>query len=261
MQCVGFRNLRCFLLMLFYTQVLCFLLVPLAARRALLAEPALDRWATARLMALCAGWLGLMRFVRYFSRTIIGKTSAGWPSHVLLVKFQGIYDLAVRVGNEQLERQQAGAAAPQLEALQQLLRRLRRRTGGIRGFLRAGDLLGSLALVFGEPPSWRWLLPLLPGGSGDPLQPTVFDVKACEDWAALAQILHGCNATVAADQMVCAHAVGLWSKRVQALLAGAERMTSVGSLDFSEAWGSASLSKAASAPATAPPRQGAAMEL
>mmetsp|Transcript_4119 Transcript_4119/g.12046 ORF Transcript_4119/g.12046 Transcript_4119/m.12046 type:complete len:533 (+) Transcript_4119:71-1669(+) len=162
MQCVGFRNLRCFLVMLFYTQLLCFLLAPLTVRR-LLVEPALDVGAGARLAAFSAGWLALVRFVRYFTRTIVAKTSAGWPSHVLLVKYQAIFEYAVEMEKKQLDRQQAGAPAPQHQELRRLLGRLRRRGGGLRGFLRAGDLLGSLALVFGEPPSWRWLLPLLPG--------------------------------------------------------------------------------------------------
>merc|ERR1712194_629154 len=62
------------------------------------------------------------------------------------------------------------------------------------GFFRQLDTSGRhsvtmidrLMLLFGEPPSWRWLLPFQPGGSGDPLSPHLYDAAMCKKWASVA---------------------------------------------------------------------------
>merc|ERR1712232_465302 len=53
--------------------------------------------------------------------------------------------------------------------------------------------MGALAFIFGDLPSWQWMLPLVPGGEGDPFEPESCNPDACDAWAALGAELHGHN--------------------------------------------------------------------
>lgn len=228
-QCVGFRNLRCFVQMLLYTQMLCFVYVPLLLRRllqlALFMDPlaSFPLAATARFLGFGLSWVLLLRFVRGMTKMVLGKVCAGWPSQVLLLKFQSAFDHAQALEKELAKRQSASDSSPFLLELQRTLKRLRRQFGGIRGIFKANNLVRSFAGLFGAPLSWRWLLPLLPGGSGDPLRPTVFDRDACDAWAALSSLLQECHALRDAELQAQHQATGLWDERIGTWLAEAEK--------------------------------------
>lgn len=160
----------------------------------------------------------------------MGKINAGWPSLVLLSKYEGICEYT-----EWMITQRMAALKVPTEGMQNLFlafKRVKRRTGGIRGILAANNFQSSLEHVFGESLSWRWLLPLQSGGSGDPLRPSVFDANACEAWAALAIELEKECAAASADaqkqketeQEQCKQEE-IWLQRVDAMVANAQRMT------------------------------------
>merc|ERR1712070_1360011 len=104
----------CFLLMQWYTQLLLYLFVPLLIRR-LWLEPFLwkDWWAALKVVAFVAGWVQLRRLVRHFLSSILAMMSNGWPSMVLLTKFQVVADYAAWVEKQACNRMIArGSTTP-----------------------------------------------------------------------------------------------------------------------------------------------------
>merc|ERR1712129_208687 len=90
-QCIGFKNIRCFLLMQWYTQALLYSIAPLLLRRLWMYPlPWTDWWAAAKLISTCFAWYKLRQLVRYYLPSVLGKVSNGWPSLVLLTKFEDV---------------------------------------------------------------------------------------------------------------------------------------------------------------------------
>lgn len=251
-QCVGFKNIRCFLLMQLYTQLLLYLLAPLAVRRLWLEPlPWTDAWSAAKLIAFAAAWVKLRRLVRYFLSAVLGKIGRGWPSLVLLSKFQGVVQYASCVEKQACGRIAATCSATAsvgLSRLQLAIAQVHGPNNTLRGIFAATDFWSSVANVFGEPRSWRWLNPLLVGGSGDPLAPVLYDAKACEAWASLGSCLEDqCSAAVAQireqDKMAAnaarkeREARHAWSERVTAMLANAQKATEGASATVTEGCG------------------------
>merc|ERR1712039_347980 len=90
----------------------------------------------------------------------------------------------------------------------------------LRGPFKSPTITSSLAVVFGEPLSLYWLLPMRPGGSGDPLCPEIASSDACEPWADLATFLTRCGSK---EMWAKQHkAADQWSQRAKKLIAAAD---------------------------------------
>ncbi|CAK0897392.1 unnamed protein product [Prorocentrum cordatum] len=221
-ECIGFRNFRCFLVWLFYTLMLLLALVTVAIRALIVCPPA-GNWAWARFAAFVAFMLMFLQHaVSYFmysvrkviqllaaSATIAPWRITGWHSMVTWEKFRAVVieytDQAMSriksqqriISHAQLTDPQAflearaanGALHVYIQELQRCRDRLLNADGTLRGLFSAGDPVSSLSAIFGEPLSWRWILPLRPRMSGDPFTPGSYDEDACAAWEALADCL------------------------------------------------------------------------
>merc|ERR1712032_885702 len=131
------------------------------------------------------------------SHIVWQKTKSGWYSHVLLKKFELVllhaFKLKERLESNQQQLQlvkaDSGSSALLLQDLQEAcMGVVNPSTGLVLGLSGGCGHRALVEVVFGEPLSWRWLLPLR-GGSGDPLKYISFDEEACAGWARLAVVL------------------------------------------------------------------------
>eukprot|EP00747_Dinoflagellata_sp_TGD_P215038 gnl/TRDRNA2_/TRDRNA2_87802_c0_seq1.p2 gnl/TRDRNA2_/TRDRNA2_87802_c0~~gnl/TRDRNA2_/TRDRNA2_87802_c0_seq1.p2 ORF type:complete len:190 (-),score=41.74 gnl/TRDRNA2_/TRDRNA2_87802_c0_seq1:345-914(-) len=158
------------------------------------------------------------------------KLLKGWPSWVLLTKYQGLLAEAEKVEKllEQVlvESELRGLAVQDATAarkeLQQAVARVVLEPGksclptGL--FFGSTSAIASLEPVFGEPFGWRWLHPFARGGSGDPLQPTIFDAVACDAWEAFALAMERCEKALGELQ----GQMDDWSRRLEEMAMKAE---------------------------------------
>jgi len=172
--------------------------VALVILRCLLTASFRNRWVLLRMVA-CTGVLAY--FLNLLVRNIQivwQKTKSGWYSHVLLKKFELVLLHALKL-KKRLElhqhQQQSleaddGSSAVLLQELQQACAGVvDPATQLVRGLSGGCGHLALVEGVFGESLSWRWLVPLRPGGSGDSLKDICFDEDACAAWATLAVVL------------------------------------------------------------------------
>merc|ERR1711924_318010 len=82
----------------------------------------------------------------------------------------------------------ADTIAEILEEMREAFQTVTCKRRGLLGHFTAASQLDSLAQVFGEPLSWRLCIPIIPGGSGDPLAPIHCDEQVCEAWAKLGDL-------------------------------------------------------------------------
>lgn len=141
----------------------------------------------------------------------MGRVFRGWPSCVLLVKFKELVREA-----ECMEAELADAApmSTELEELRQAIKSVSGQVDcGGRGTGSSGPLRGlflqnaeprAMAFIFNSPPSWRWMLPLVAGGAGDPLCPEGFNPEVCSAWAALGAALQRSRAAKEGHYACCA---------------------------------------------------------
>mmetsp|Transcript_36218 Transcript_36218/g.101982 ORF Transcript_36218/g.101982 Transcript_36218/m.101982 type:complete len:246 (+) Transcript_36218:3-740(+) len=228
--CIGFSNMRCFLVWLSYGHLLMALLLAATARRfAEIGWPA-DKQG----WAICAAWcLFVLRlcflFHFYLSTTFI-RILMGWPSRVMLEKFRSLNQAGKELSSDLAAmaekcREESRPDAPDFKGAIDALRRanseIEYRSGQFRGMLRSpfksADSMNNFIAVFGSYPGWRWLLPMVPGGSGDPIQPPAVHAPACDAWLKLVAALDE-GTTIVAEQQ---RAAEQWSQRVQALVQGA----------------------------------------
>mmetsp|Transcript_98260 Transcript_98260/g.194668 ORF Transcript_98260/g.194668 Transcript_98260/m.194668 type:complete len:428 (+) Transcript_98260:74-1357(+) len=232
-QCVGFRNMRCFLMFSSSIQVLLAFLIVNALRRLIVDVP-LDFWLVVRLIAFGGGWSYGLRVANSHLRFTLLKVRLGWPSGVQLTKFTDVATYA-----QEIVINSSGMPGASFQALQQANSRILWPQGGLRGlFATNGTSVASLEIVFGEPFSWRWFVPGVAGGRGDPLRPTHYNSDACEAWAGLAAALDNHHETMrevhklmALQEQMERKAVDEWSSRVQALVDGAEKLTMESSIE------------------------------
>ncbi|CAK0828020.1 unnamed protein product [Prorocentrum cordatum] len=180
--CIGFRNFRCFIVFLCYGQVYSALVTLLAARYTLSDRSGLDSWSQLRLLIFWPTALLAIRRIHVYRKEALWRVGAGWCSGVLMLKFEAVMEATRRVADSGWRRQDLIALACRLYMPGGL---------GVRGplGLPLARIIGNLATVFGEPPCPRWLLPCVPGGSGDPTRPGAYDAEVCADWAALCRLL------------------------------------------------------------------------
>jgi len=154
-----------------------------------------DVWDFGKLV-LWAYFLGqVWNMVRVFIGGTMQRTFRGWPSTVMLLKFKA---LAIEAEALEKEMSNAGAMHDVLTDLRQAIRsvalsedggHVHISSGAIRGLFQQRSEQRGLMFIFGEPPSWRWVLPLVPGGEGDPLMPESFNSDACKAWVSLGAAL------------------------------------------------------------------------
>lgn len=186
-QCIGFRNLRCFLLMLFYTQSLCMMFGPSVLWKMVCFQSM--NWRELSFFgAFVFGWMYLLMLVRGFLNKLLWGISGGWPSSVMLAKYEGLFHYSTSLVLKYQQREKEGDL-DRAEFTKSFANArddvVRSRGAGLRGIFNAGNFVSSLEFAFGAPVSWRWLLPLVPGGTGDPFSPDLCDESACEAWAQL----------------------------------------------------------------------------
>lgn len=232
-QCVGFRNMRCFILFSSSIQVLLVFLIINALRR-LTVDVSLDLWLVLGLLAFAGGWSYGLRVAHSHLRFTLLKLRLGWPSGVLLTKFTDIATYA-----QEIVMSHSAMPGTGMQLLQQANSRIIWPQGGLRGlFATSGTLVASLEIVFGEPLSWRWFVPGVAGGRGDPLRPTHYNADACEVWADLSLAIESHHATMAEALKLLAlqeqmerKVADEWSSRVQALVEGVEKQTMESSIE------------------------------
>jgi len=194
-QCVGYRNLRCFLVWLGYGQAILLCLVGLSARRLLdTGLPSVgDFGAVVRHGGWCAYlWMCFVLFNNSAQRSIV-RTAAGWPSKVMWAKFNSLHceakALAAQLDREDCpdaDRREASrllreaAAACYLSSLRVIA----------GPFVSAKPKL-AIEAVMGGPFSWRWLLPLVPSGESRLIGqcPEQHSVAVCQAWERLGQLV------------------------------------------------------------------------
>jgi len=226
-QCVGFRNMRCFIMFATSIQVLLVFLILNALRR-LTVDVSLDFWLVFRLLAFGGSWSYGLKVAHSHMRFTFLKIRLGWPSGVLLTKFTDIATYA-----QEIVISHSAMPGTGIQLLQQANLRIIWPEGGLRGlFASNGTLLASLEVVFGEPLSWRWFVPGVAGGRGDPLRPTHYNSDSCEAWASLSLAIEHHHATmaealklIALQEQMERKVADEWSSRVQALVEGVEKQS------------------------------------
>lgn len=217
-QCIGFRNMRCFILWLASGQLLMLFGILLTVQRLILAS-SFDWWLLGRLVIFDGILVYALRVANSHFRFVLLKVGLGWPSGVLHAKFTDIASYA-----HQIVHQYGDMPSASMQALQAAVQRIIFPSGGLRGLFYAEGRLGGLAVAFGEPPSWRWLLPLRPGGQGDPLKPTVFNEESCQAWADLDEALVAHHELMAQVQRLMAMREQVASLQQTAMLDQAQTM-------------------------------------
>ena len=188
-QCVGFQNLRCFIVALVYGNLLC----------AFLFSMTLLLWSEQKTLAsessfwFCAAWtmyiLWWWRKVWHFLRCACWEVVTGWRSSVLRMKLSQ-WQVAASEKGAELRHAQPGDDGMQL-AFSEVILLPWEPTHPLGIFLDPGQFgrrsscIEQFQGVFGSSPSLAWLLPIK-GGTGDPWHPVGISTKACEAWLLLA---------------------------------------------------------------------------
>jgi len=214
--CVGFRNLRCYIVWLGYGHALFFLWIFLTVVR-LPLEPPASLGAFAGLAAWCYYLFHNLGLIHYYYVTTTDKIFGGWPS-LLGLKFEGAWQecrelekqLEARLPDRERKNLDLSTTAVNcnLSSRAGVLLQLVRARGAtlcqngrrLQGLWAGPDDISSLAVVFGEPSSWHWLLPLVPGGTGDPVAPQIYDAAACNTWASLVAAMRPAVDMIEEDQ-------------------------------------------------------------
>jgi len=224
-QCIGFRNFRCFLVWLCYTQILLFVLLVFCIRACAIHLP-YRFWGKVRITLFCAICLGVVWAARNVLQTALVSVSNGWTSAVMESKFCEVVRTATAM--------KAETVWPSNEEAQEFQSAISgvRKNGSLKSPVAEPGVVANLVFVFGEPVSWRWCLPLVPGGMGDPLQPSC-DVEACRSWSLLASGLQKCTeacsctrARLEAAKLKKRAADDEWKRRVKFIEASLTKVSS-----------------------------------
>lgn len=235
-QCVGFRNTRCFIVWAVYCAALAVVCLLLSLHRLALAglpDGGALEWVL--LGAWACDVLGMLWLGKQLGERTVCRIMAGWPSSVLLSQFSSLVRSAKLVlrdlqdAEKRLEKTSpsdsetvmiAAVSKKLRSALDGLVRADGSRVQGtLKGPFTCKDTQEALQLAFGEPLSWRWLVPGVPGGTGDPIRPEKCNLEACAAWAALGSALEQANPTLARAKWL----TDQWSRRVRQILGDGAR--------------------------------------
>jgi len=230
-QCVGFRNTRCFIVWTIYCEMLAIVCMLLSLHRlALVGLPDGGALEWALLGAWACDVLGLSFFGKKLGERTVMRIMAGWPSSVMLAQFYSLERSAKLVlrdlqdAEKTLER--TSPSDPETVMIAAVAKKLRAAIDGLvradgsrvqralKGPFSCKDTQEALQLAFGEPLSWRWFVPGLPGGTGDPIRPDTCNLEACAAWAALGSALEQATPTLARAKWL----TDQWSRRVEKIL-------------------------------------------
>mmetsp|Transcript_36437 Transcript_36437/g.66753 ORF Transcript_36437/g.66753 Transcript_36437/m.66753 type:complete len:420 (-) Transcript_36437:17-1276(-) len=202
--CIGFHNYRIFLCWLFYGMMLQALWFVISVIY-WVQTPGADTWLS---LGLRGGWACyLMKnglSMRGYYNKCMMRIRSGWGTEVFQWKFECARKFAVDLRSEidRVHTSEQGfppethsvteeGITPK-EAGEELFRCIGEVLQlGKRGVFYFPSHVQAVTHVFGEPPSWRWLLPFR-GGTGDPLRPTHCDSLACSKWAKLGGAIQTC---------------------------------------------------------------------
>jgi len=233
--CVGFRNMRCFFVWLNYGVGLAWILNILTLHKVYQdGLPQSWRWCLWGPWFWFLGWMYLK--INLTLQFLTMQLASGYHSQVMMKKFRAVHHDGIALNDETQARTAAlpmappggdgrpphearlvAAAAELAEAVQKL------QTGVQQGHheLLWGPFLGkrlgeNLPIVFGSQRSWRWLLPLVPGGTGNPCQPASWCVEGCNAWARLGTAMEGAQEALKEDKA----ASGAMQLQIEAFLNG-----------------------------------------
>eukprot|EP00450_Noctiluca_scintillans_P014893 CAMPEP_0194531640 /NCGR_PEP_ID=MMETSP0253-20130528/68998_1 /TAXON_ID=2966 /ORGANISM="Noctiluca scintillans" /LENGTH=413 /DNA_ID=CAMNT_0039377009 /DNA_START=162 /DNA_END=1403 /DNA_ORIENTATION=- len=170
--------------------------------------------------------LGVVWAARNVLQTALVSVSGGWTSAVLESKFLEVVRTATAM--------KAETVWPSNEEAQEFQSAISgvRKNGSLKSPVAEPGVVANLVFVFGEPVSWRWCLPLVPGGLGDPLQPSC-DVEACRSWSLLANGLQKCTeacsctrARLETAKLMKRAADDEWKRRVKSIEASLTKVAS-----------------------------------
>eukprot|EP00929_Paragymnodinium_shiwhaense_P009916 TRINITY_DN114332_c0_g1_i1.p1 TRINITY_DN114332_c0_g1~~TRINITY_DN114332_c0_g1_i1.p1 ORF type:complete len:424 (-),score=71.41 TRINITY_DN114332_c0_g1_i1:340-1611(-) len=187
--CIGFRNMRCYILWHVYSQLMSVISVLLIIVRVVLYL------SVGTPIPEGGGW----RFFIFFNALgvsflmgrrrlsgVMANLIAGWPFERLRQNFDSAMAAAEVLLAEMQSSEGQMASAADVEELQKAASKVYLSQGRLRGLFQTDHKTDIMPLVFGEAPSPLYLIPFRSGGDGDPLQPTRLDYQACRDWASLA---------------------------------------------------------------------------
>jgi len=249
--CIGFRNMRSFFGWLFYAFLVLAYLVLLTARR--LVIELLGRLDVIQLVPLPVGslfgfdlpvcgtllalatWLGVIaidaKALYNQAKPLVWPITIGMPSGILGLKMSTVVkDARMLVGTLRQACGRMTQMDPERNTMIHATRQLDAAIGQVR--LPTGPYADSvwgpfagekpwscIEAVFGSPCSWRWWLPFVPGGTGDPIRPTPhpggISLAICEAWANLSTVLQQANEVLAKRLW----AEGEYARTVQRMLA------------------------------------------
>mmetsp|Transcript_16755 Transcript_16755/g.47690 ORF Transcript_16755/g.47690 Transcript_16755/m.47690 type:complete len:412 (+) Transcript_16755:69-1304(+) len=210
-QCIGFQNLRCFLLWVFYGYLLVGDLIVLTVWRSMRKGLPDDGRSWTRSVAWLAYLWCLACLLNNQTVVTFFRILGGWPSEVLYRRFKNLFkdgdalykslsDKAAALSMHDPGFDTLTSAARELQAaLQQVSMHGSRIPGNLWGPFLAKPT-DTFAAIFGEPLSWRWLLPLVRGGLGDPFRPTIPVEDACQDWVAVGTAMETCSRVLAVHE-------------------------------------------------------------
>merc|ERR1719401_1915752 len=96
------------------------------------------------------------------------RLDAGWLSLVMMFKYDSITMIARAICDRYNAELQCDVAPPTVMAIREHWLRLNRKGGGLHGLFMpssgaAGEsIISRVEYIFGEPFSWRWLVPCRP---------------------------------------------------------------------------------------------------
>lgn len=188
-QCVGFRNLRCFIMALTYGSCMCLFLAIMTLKLWSKSSSILESMALA---AWSCYLIWLWRKLWHFLLLALWEVVTGWRSAVMRMKFSQWQELACDLGAE--IRPVRPYDRPLQQAFSAVLLLPEMPTHPLGIFLDPDAKRLSrgqqFEAVFGSKPSFAWLLPF-PGGTGDPNEAHGISTKACELWQQLAMAVSG----------------------------------------------------------------------
>lgn len=242
--CIGFRNMRCFIVWLSYGTALLRVLGLLTLHR--LYQLGLPRslW-----WGLWCPWFQYLYWTNFqltvTLQFLLMQVAAGFHSQVMMRKFVALLDDGL-VLEEKMRSCMArlpppgpgGAECEEFVALRDSADEIRLAANALRSGVKGvafakqdlvwGPFLGekpseNLPIIFGAKPSWRWCLPLVPGGTGDPHRPSCHSARGCKAWGRLAAGMERGQLLLAQSEVLA------WDnqQRLMTLLKGAEATFSI----------------------------------